>query len=259
MWVSSRSRVFVFAHARTPLTRLGSAGAQHRPRRPVGLVWSVPVSCRHASSPPRPVSGLAIVHSGKTGGRRLAHLSNLRASYRPPVGDFCSRLLAAPRVHSPGRLGVGGARGLCVLYLHTQGSIVPPGKPDGGTSPVAMPRQHHNGGAHPSPRNHRHDRCSRWEELTGIMEDEKRGVERGSGRKVRKAAGPEGCGNRLRGFFHVFTGLPRLRHPWAEQERKRTVETRGSMPEHRGRSHTMQNKRPFCTLTALPAFLRHGS
>jgi hypothetical protein len=68
----------------------------------------------------------------------------------------------------------GSSRGLCVLYLHTQGSIVPPGKPDGGTSPALRLRLPQDGGAGPSPPNHRHDRCSRWEELTGIMPEGKR-------------------------------------------------------------------------------------
>ena len=48
--------------------------------------------------------------------------------------------------------------------------------------------------------------------------------------------------------------LLRLRHPRAEQERKRTAETRGSMPEQRGRPPTLQNARSFWTSPRCPAF-----
>jgi|APThiThiocy_ev2_2_1041544.scaffolds.fasta_scaffold68431_2 hypothetical protein len=57
--------------------------------------------------------------------------------------------------------------------------------------------------------------------------------------------------------------LLRLRHPRAEQERKRTAETRGSMPEQRGRPPALQtmrqNTRSFCTSGTLPRFHGHGS
>jgi hypothetical protein len=52
--------------------------------------------------------------------------------------------------------------------------------------------------------------------------------------------------------------LLRLRHPRAEQERKRTAETRGSMPEHRGRPPALQtmrqNTRSFCVSPRCRAF-----
>jgi hypothetical protein len=51
----------------------------------------------------------------------------------------------------------------------------------------------------------------------------------------------------------------RLRHPRAERERERTAETRGSMPERRGRQPVMRNRRLFCAAIASQLFLRHGS
>jgi hypothetical protein len=142
----------------------------------------------HASSSPRCAPALAIVHSGKTGGRRLARkLKNcdLAAARRrflfPPAR--CSPSLALNLSKGSHFDHVqGSSRGLCVLYLHTQGSIVPPGKPDGGTSPALRLRLPQDGGADPSPRNHRHDRCSRWKELAGIM-DEGKGAWRGGKRE----------------------------------------------------------------------------
>jgi hypothetical protein len=69
------------------------------------------------------------------------------------------------------------ASGLCAFYRHA-GVIVPPGEPPDGTSPAMMPRRHHGGGAGSSPRNHRHDRCSRWEELATIMDEGRNGVDK---------------------------------------------------------------------------------
>jgi len=48
-----------------------------------------------------------------------------------------------------------------------------------------------------------------------------------------------------------------LRHPWASEAQRSA--SRESMPEHCGHPSTMQKMRPFCTLPALPSFLRHGS
>jgi hypothetical protein len=124
--------------------------------------------------------------SGKTGGRRLAHLSNLRASSRPPAGDFCSRLLAAPRQYLASALATAAtalseiqAGPVCALSPHA-GVIMPPGKPDGGSSPASRLRLPRGGGAGPSPRNHRHDRCSRREELTRIMTQRRKAWRKGS-------------------------------------------------------------------------------
>jgi hypothetical protein len=180
-----RHGVFAFAHAVPPLSRLGSAGARRRPRRPVGR------GVRRGGGPsifalqtcfllttPAEASGHCSV--GKTGGRKLA-----RKLKNCDPAAARRRFLFPPARCSPSltlNLSKGShfdqvqrsSRGLCVLYLHTQGSIVPPGKPDGGTSPALRLRLPQDGGAGPSPRNHRHDRCSRWEELTGSMGEGKR-------------------------------------------------------------------------------------
>ncbi len=129
---------------------------------------------RHAACRPWPL------FSREAG--RAAVPSELKqvARHTRPTGDFCSRLfrcsqsltLNLPKGSHSEQVRC-SSRGLCAFYRHA-GVIVPPGEPPDGTSPAMMPRQHHGGGAGSSPRNHRHDRCSRWEELTGIMEEGKR-------------------------------------------------------------------------------------
>ena len=136
---------------------------------------------------PDPASPVGGPWMGKTGGRRLAHLANYVRPCGRPSGDFCSRLfrcspslaLNLPKGSHSGQVQR-SSRGLCASFRHA-GVIVPPGEPLGRTSPAAMPRQHRSGGAGSSPRNHRHDRCSRSEELTGSMDQGK-----GAWRKTRK-------------------------------------------------------------------------
>jgi hypothetical protein len=50
---------------------------------------------------------------------------------------------------------------------------------------------------------------------------------------------------------------PWLRHPRASVAKRSA--TRGSRPECCGRPTALQNRHPFCTLTALPLFFRPGS
>ncbi len=130
----------------------------------------------HASSSPRCLPALAI-ESREAGREAVPSEYKYVARHTRPAGDFCSRLfrcspsltLNLPK-DSHSEQVQRSSRGLCAFYRHA-GVVVPPGEPPGGTSPAMMPRQHRGGGAGSSPRNHRHDRCSRWEELTGIMED----------------------------------------------------------------------------------------
>jgi hypothetical protein len=91
-----------------------------------------------------------------------------------PAGDFRSRLFRCSppvsrlhRCNALRRLCPRYRRGLCA-FIRRAGVIVPPGEPLGGTSPAARLRLPRGGGAGPSPRNHRHDRCSRREELAGL-------------------------------------------------------------------------------------------
>ncbi len=217
----------------------------------------------HAPPSPRPVLTVWPLQSpGKTGGRRLAHLSNLRATLRPSVRRF----LFPPVPLLPKRSSVSG---LCASFRHA-GVIVPPGEPPGRTSPAAMPRQHQGGGAGPSPRNHRHDRCSRWEELTGIMKD---------GRKAWRKTGEENTERQLdqrvtktacailSTFSPAFPPLP----AFANEVRafppssfsggtgaQRTAET-GNPCRSVAATHWRCRRQPrFCTLNALPSCLRHG-
>jgi hypothetical protein len=141
------------------------------------------------------------------------------ARHARPAGDFCSRLFrCSPSLTlnlpkgSHSEQVQHSSRGLCTFYRHA-GVIVPPGEPLDGTSPAMMPRRHHSGGAGSSPRNHRHDRCSRWEELTGSMEDGKRAWRN----RQKKIAGSAEISDfrRLAGvILSMFSGRvgPFLRH-----------------------------------------------
>jgi len=85
---------------------------------------------------------------------------------------------------------------------------MPPGKPDGGTSPVLWLRLPQDGGADPSPRNHRHDRCSRWEELAGIMKEGKGAWREGAGEKCERQQGQRVAGTACADFSTFSPASP---------------------------------------------------
>jgi hypothetical protein len=164
--------------------------------------------------------------SGKTGGRRLAHLANCVRPCGRPSGDFCSRLfrcspsltLNLPKGSHSDQVRC-SFRGLCAFYRHA-GVIVPPGEPPDGTSPAVMPRRHHGGGAGSSPRNHRHDRCSRWEELTGSMEETRKAWRKGEKKNAgsAEASGFQGLtGASLSTFRRPPSVIPGLVSDWKER------------------------------------------
>jgi hypothetical protein len=137
---------------RCPAGQRGLRGAEDYPS----------LRCRHAPPTPRPVclpSGHCSL--GKDGRPQARSSSKLCATLRPSVRRF---LRSDPALFCLGSV---------CLFPARRGRSAPRG-----TSrqdlPAAMPRQHHGGGAGSSPRNHRHDWCSRWEELTGNMEERKR-------------------------------------------------------------------------------------
>jgi hypothetical protein len=130
----------------------------------------------HVRAAPRCLSALAIVKKPGSGARgrafrieiRGATLAPRRRFPFPPVPLLPAGIPALPS-QLPLRLCPRYGRGLCA-FIRRAGVIVPPGEPPDRTSPAARLRLPRGGGAGPSPRNHRHDRCSRWEELTGIMD-----------------------------------------------------------------------------------------
>jgi hypothetical protein len=166
----------------------------------------------HAPSSPRCPPAL-VTESREA--RRAAVPSELKqvARHTRPAGDFCSRLfrcspsltLNLPKGSHSEQVRC-SSRGLCTFYRHA-GVIVPPGEPPGGTSPAAMPRRHHGGGAGSSPRNHRHDRCSRWEELTGSMEEGQEAWRKTREEKCQKRKSQRFPGGRLTPIY------PRYRRP----------------------------------------------
>ncbi len=151
---------------------------------------------------------------GKDGRPQARSSSKLRATLRPSVRRFLfPPVPLLPEPHPEPAEGGShsdqvqcSSRGLCAFYRHA-GVIVPPGEPPGGTSPAMMPRQHHSGGAGSSPRNHRHDRCSRWEELTGIMEEGRKAWIKGEKKNAESAK--IGGFRRLTGaILSTFGGRP---------------------------------------------------
>jgi hypothetical protein len=102
-----------------------------------------------------------------------------------------------------------------------------PGEPPDGTSPAMMPRRHHGGGAGPAPRNHRHDRCSRWEELTGSMDEGKRAWRKTREEKCQKRGGQRFLGADGHQSIHVSAVGPSLRHS-RPRERLKGAESVGN-------------------------------
>jgi hypothetical protein len=143
--------IFVISHA-LPLPRCLSALA-------VGLLVV------HGSLSRPGCAGRGTMGSGKTGGRRLAHLTICATSR--PAGDFRSRLFRCSppvsrlhRCNALRRLCPRYRRGLCA-FIRRAGVIVPPGEPPDRTSPAARLRLPRGGGAGPSPHVHRRERRSR--------------------------------------------------------------------------------------------------
>jgi hypothetical protein len=131
---------------------------------------------RHAACRPWPLS-----RNREAGREAVPSELKYVARTSRPAGDFRSRLFRCSppisRLHrcnySLRRLCPRYRRGLCA-FIRRAGVIVPPGEPLGGTSPAPRLRLPRGGGAGPSPRNHRHDRCSRREELTAIMDQRRK-------------------------------------------------------------------------------------
>jgi hypothetical protein len=120
-----------------------------------------------------------------------------------PAGDFRSRLFRCSppvsrlhRCNALRRLCPRYRRGLCA-FIRRAGVIVPPGEPPDRTSPAARLRLPRGGGAGPSPRNHRHDRCSRRERLTAIMDQ---------GREAWRKGDEEKCEMPETGGFRRLAG-----------------------------------------------------
>jgi len=145
---------WITPHPTAPPLRSGSATFSHKWRREA------------RPPPPRCPSALAIEKSGKTGGRKLAHLKFMcdLAAARPAISvPACS---AAPRFSrgfaaaTVATASPRSGRGLCASFRHA-GVIVPPGEPLGRTSPATRLRQPRDGGADPFPPTRRRDRASR--------------------------------------------------------------------------------------------------
>ena len=119
----------------------------------------------HAFSSPRCLSALAIEEEvGKRGAWPCLPKLKYVARHMRPAGDFSARSILIPGdARAAAGRSVAGTSAATRLRLcatrRTRGSCCPPGRT--GTDPPERPlRWRPRGGAGPSPRNHRRDRCS---------------------------------------------------------------------------------------------------